>query len=184
MTDNSVRVLLDPRVEQEDVEEASLELLWLFLEERPHTDSTPHEHVWLDELSEVYAHFVRDDLLGVSFLLLHGDDVPEAERAVRAVLPTVTLEEVVAALATASDDTELVNALRFLAAALPVETPELVGLLTATARSGAVNARGAFVTAAAYLEWPRLLDEVARLRDEDPDQGVRANAAIVLDAIA
>jgi hypothetical protein len=180
----SARVLLRPEVTEEQVEDVSLDLGWVVLGSRVATDTTPYEQVWQDENAAVYVHFVWDDLLALAFLLLHGGDVPTVERKVRAALPTYTYDEVLTELRSATDGAQLTDSIFRLAVLRPAEDPEVIELLQRAAGSKDAAVRRCVVHGVSYLEWPALLTLIADLRENDPDQTVREDAALVLDAIA
>jgi hypothetical protein len=171
-------------VSEDQVDEVSLDLGWIPLGSRPASDTSPYERVWLDEVAEVYVHYVWDDLLALAFLLLQGRDVRTVEQEIQAALPIHTYDEVLAELRSASGREAVIDAIARLAALRPSEDAGVAELLRGMANDDDPEIRRAVVTAAGYLEWPALLALLTRLREDDADQTVRDEAATVLDAIA
>ena len=180
-----MRVLLQPQVTEADVDTYGLDAGWIPLGERPAGDTVPYAFVWDVEDAGVQAEFVRDDLVQVDYLYLHGDDADGVARVAaetRARLPTWTFDEMLERLGAAGDRDVRLDSLLRLGVTRQPPTATAVAPLLATADDPDRWVRQGFVTVAGYLEWPELLERVRGLLG-DPDPGVAGQARIVLGAL-
>lgn len=177
------RVLLRDDVTEDRVEDVALDLDWIPLGSREATDNGPYEQIWEDEVAGVYVHYVWDDLVRMAYLLVQGTEVIAVETAIRAVLPTYAYGEVIGELRTATGREPVIDAICRIAVLQPNENVEIVRLLLNAADNEDPEIRRAVITATGYLEWRALLERIAIFRDHDPDAVVRADAALVLDAV-
>jgi hypothetical protein len=184
------RVILHPDVTDEQIEDVAMDLDWMELGIKPATEKTPYQRIWEDEIAKVVVRYIWDDLLRQPFLTLQGEDVSTVEQRICNALPSFTPEEIVESLHSASGYEPVIDAIALVALLGHAgygelsEDPEIVRLLEMRAQSEHPEVRNAVITAAGYLEWPAMLELVAGLRDRDPDQDVREQADLVLNAIA
>jgi hypothetical protein len=180
---NAIRVLLQPEVAEEDVDDYATDAGWIPLGARPSTAATPYAYVWEVEDAGVQAEYVFDDLVGVAYLYFHGDDTVAVADQARGAIPTWSVDDVVTRLRSASDLETRVDSVLRIGVARVAQTEPVCAVLLSSADDPDAWMRRAFVTAAGYLEWPVLVERARKMRLDDPDPEVREEARIVVEAV-
>jgi hypothetical protein len=126
---------------------------------------------------------VEDRAIGLRYMTIAGEAQTETEEIVRAGLPFIRRDEVLAMLATASTPEDVIGALQVLGAFSNEYDEGLSGALMQTFGHDDAQVRRAAVLAALYTEWRELEQPLERLRTADPDSGIRELAGIALDSL-
>jgi len=181
------RTVLAPAVSREQFQEMALRNEWrVYTIVEPAADR-PYEQIWSIDDGTSAAHYVEDDRLRVASVITMGERAAELAEMVRHGLTALTPAEVlvwVYALGEEGDPGERVHALGYLAAVAPAEPSDgFVAVLEESLRDHRPEVRQAALYACVYLSWAELVPPVEAVRDNDPDETTRANAAQVLEAI-
>ncbi len=182
MTDGH-RTVLSPSVVREQFQDLALAAGW-----RLHAvvgeDGVPYEEIWSVDEDTSSVHYVEDDLLGVASVLTMGERAAELAEYVARHLPTLTREEVLVWAYAVEDAEERREALGYLAAIAPREPLDaFAAVLQSALDDPRPEVRRAALFVCAYLSWPTLVPLVEAVRDNDPDETTRADAARVLVAM-
>jgi len=147
-------------------------------------DRRPYTEVWTDADQRTAAHYVEDDLLGAAYVDLQGDAAETWAESLRAQIPVLAPQEIVAWTALVEDPAERIQAVGHLAAVAP-EAPRdvVVDVLARLAADPVEAVRGAVLYVCARLAWPDVVALVERLRDADPSPSLRADANRVLTSL-
>jgi hypothetical protein len=154
------------------------------LTEIRHTEP-PFVEVWDVPRRDTEVHFVRDEMVGLEYVVFHGTDVAPEVQKVRDCCPLWTQSDAIDALGKTKDRDVKLRAIY--AAALTATGPEDDRLITLF-RSVAVNeqdsgVRQAVVVSTGYLPWGGLIQLVSEMRDNDPDSHIRNNAQVILEGL-
>jgi HEAT repeat protein len=180
---NDCRTVLAPAVGREQFQDLALLNEW-----RLYTIvNEPYEQIWSIDDGSSAARYVEDDRIGVASVITMGERAAELAKLVRLGLTALTPEEVlvwVHVLGEEGDPGERVRALGYLAAVAPDEPVDaFVAVLEETLRDHRPEVRRAALYVCVYLSWAELVPLVEAVRDNDPDEATRTNAARVCEAI-
>ena len=175
------RTVLAPSVAREQFQDLALSAGW-----RPHAvadqEGAPYEEVWSVDDDTSSVHYVEDDLLGVASVRTMGDRAAELAEHVARHLPSLTRDEILVWAYVVEDAGERRRAIGYVAAIAPNEPLDAVAAVLESALDDPhPEVRDAALFACAHLSWPTLLPLVEAVRDNDPEESVRANAARVLE---
>ncbi|GGW64505.1 hypothetical protein AB0E64_25355 [Streptomyces caelestis] len=154
------------------------------LTEIRHTEP-PFVEVWDVPGRDAEVHFVRDEMVGLEYVVFHGADVAPEVQQVRDFCPLWTQSDAIDALGKVKDRDGKLRAIY--AAALAATGPEDDRLITLF-RSIAVNeqdsgVRQAVIVSTGYLPWDGLIQLVSEMRVNDPESRVRNNAQVMLEGL-
>lgn len=181
---SKIRVVLRPEVTLDDIEEAALDLDWLFLRNWPASEERPYEDLWVDRDEQTSIHYIDDHLVSVQYLLISGPDARTVETEAREALSTCGPADATNAWQHASTRAERVEAVYLLALATdPADYTSAAELLRAAASDGDPEVRRAVILAATYVGWPELRAVLAELEERDPDESVRRDARFALEGL-
>lgn len=183
MTDR--RITLSPTVTREDVALLAAIRRWRPVAVAEARADGPYERVW-EVGPETGAHYVEDDLLGVAYVRLIGDDA-EAESAAAtfaAELDTIATEEAVEWTYRAATSEQRVLAASYLAASAPsAADPRVAAALERLLADDDPEVRRAGIFACSYPSWPELDPLLEQVRRHDPEPEIREAARRALAAI-
>jgi HEAT repeat protein len=181
------RLVLKENVSREDVDQAARTLDWLWWEDVERTGESPHETIWVTPDHESRVHYIEDFLVGVNYLLFEGPRAGELARGALEVptLSVYTHDELIALGRQADSRDDLIHAV-YLAGVDGVPghlDDDLVEIFRKCFASADPDVRHAAIAATGYVGWPQLIEELERLAASDPDEGVRGDAQLMLDAL-
>jgi hypothetical protein len=173
-----------PTVTLEDVRRLAAGLGW-----QPHGTvlpgpDAPYEEIWKTGDGQTGIHWIEDEEIDVTYLLVEGEN-PDAVRAeIQARLDVYGVDELRELLTTASDIAVRVHAVYAIGvdAKGPFDQSHFDLLLTALRDPDPLIRRVAAI-ASTFPAWPELREPLERLRDVDEDPEVRAVAGQALAAL-
>ncbi|WP_410597530.1 HEAT repeat domain-containing protein [Amycolatopsis sp. lyj-23] len=178
------RIVLRPEVTREQVEDAALDLDWLFLQNWPRGEDRPYEDVWVDRDERTWIHYVEDHLVEARYLVVKGADVPAVESEARELLAAYRPEDALRAWDSATTADERVEAVHLLAlTADPEDRSGSVAKLRAAASDDVTAVRRALVLVTTYVGWPELRQLLEDMTSNDPVEAVRQEARLALDGL-
>jgi hypothetical protein len=187
MTDarNIIRLVLADDVDREQVETAAWDLNWLWWDEVQRTADTPHEVIWKTADDESRIHLIEDFLVGLNYLMFQGKDAAALANDASSKLPVYSKKDIAGLHKDASGRDERIKAVYVAAlAASPSKVDrELLALLEAAFKADDSEVRQAAVAASGYVGWEPLKEELRRLAESDPDEGVKRDAGVMLEGI-
>ena len=143
-----MRVLLHPEVDRDAIDRAALEAGWPLLNIFGRTPTRPRQVIFGD--AEWLLTFVWDHRVDARYAVLDGHDVEALGAQLRAALPTLSLDDVLALL-----PTDRVRALCWLGVVGPEEpAASLREIFDAAERSSDARERDAAAFALEALGWP------------------------------
>lgn len=133
---------------------------------------------------DVEAHFVRDAMVGLEYVNLHGDD-RSTENTIRENCELWNPAEALASIESARDHN---SKLRGIYAAALSSGPREEQALVDKYRSIATHEedsgiRQAVIVSTGYLPWKSLINLVTEMRERDPAEHIRNNAQVMLDGL-
>lgn len=178
------RVALRGPVDRNDFRAFSEAQGWRYVEGHPGDEATPEEDVWLTA-DDVEVHWMSDPGIHATYVLLIGEDVFQAETAVRLAFDFWTPEEAASAVLTAPDWDDRVLALSLVAATAgdSVNQAAFDAIVAALVDNNESVRLKAAVTSF-YARWTELLPALHERAENDPDPEVRQIAAIAAQTIA
>lgn len=139
--------------------------------------------IWVTYDRQTEVHYVDDQPIGMRYVTVHGEDGEAVANQIRQSCDLWAWQEAQAALRVATGSNDRLVALYAAALAAPeTQNGSLVEDFRAITGDPDAGVRQAVIIAAGYLPWPGLVELVEEMRDNDPDQQVRGNAQILLDA--
>ncbi|MER6145732.1 HEAT repeat domain-containing protein [Streptomyces sparsogenes] len=185
MADLSERLVIKPGFTSDDVDFVSMQWGWILQRHRiPEGGAYVDTWVTLDRKTEI--HQVDDQPIGTRYFTLRGPGTAEVARHIRQDCDLWLIDEALDALRTADTRDEklrLVYAAALSASEQDAEervVPEFRNVM----RDPDAGVRQSVVIATGYLPHPGLVELVRELRDRDPVEHVRRNAAILLDGLS
>jgi hypothetical protein len=180
-----VRLVLNEEVDREQVETAAWDLNWQWWDEMPAAEDAPHEVIWKTQDDSTRVHLIEDHLVGLAYLLVEGTDAESLARSARSKLRVYGKDEIVklAGDAKSRDDRIKTVYLAALAGSPRQVDADLLRIIERAFGSEETDVRHAAIVASGYLGWEPLEDALRKLAEEDPDEGVRSDARLMLEAL-
>lgn len=182
MAEFAGRLVLRPDFTEEDAYETAWDLNWdLTHYRKPDGDSLVH--IWLAKKRDVEVHLVDDRLVGLRYFTLRGERGDEVARQLIDACALWAKEDALADIRAADGKRDKLTAIYAAALAAEEQDDEVVDALRAVARDSDPGIRQAVIVAAAYTQWPGLVELVREMSERETVDGVRGNARILLEGI-
>lgn len=141
--------------------------------------------IWVTYDKQAEIHHVDDQPIGMRYVTVWGEEAKGVAEQIRQNCDVWTWREAQLALRAATDRNDKLAALYAVALAAPeAQNSSLVDDFRAITEDPDTGVRQAVIIATGYLPWLGLVKLVEELRDNDPDQQVRDNAQMMLDALS
>ncbi|MFJ8635791.1 HEAT repeat domain-containing protein [Streptomyces sp. NPDC093568] len=184
MTDFIERLVIKPGFSSDDVDFVSMQRGWILQRSRiPEGGAYVDTWVTLDRKTEI--HQVDDQPIGTRYFTLRGPSSAEVARHIRQDCDIWSTDEALEALRRADARDEKLRLVY--AAALSAgeqEAEHVVEAFRNLVGDPDAGVRQAVVIATGYFPQPGLVELVGELRDSDPVDHVRRNAALLLDGLS
>jgi hypothetical protein len=156
---------------------------WSIQASIPRTQDNPYEVVFTAE-DGTSIHYIEDFLLGVSYLLLRGEEPALVAERVRKKLPTYSVDEIKRLVAQGKTRDEQIRAIYLVAAATtPRFDASLYRLFEITLASNNPEVRSAAILGMGYAAWPEFKALLQPIEATDPDARVREDARAMLESL-
>jgi len=178
------RLTLEPTVTRFDAERFFTTSGWHLHDVTERTETTPYEEIWLAPGRAAAAHYIEDELIAVSYLLVMGEEEERLASELRSQIPIVDPHSAAADARSAADKEGRLRGIAYLASAAPAEADaDLTAAFDELLRDPDPEIRQGALFAATYPSWPELDPLLERVRSGDPEPHLRAAADQTLAAI-
>lgn len=182
--EHSVRLALAPPATRESVGTALIRLNWVLqvlVEDDP---DEPYEEVWSNRAETAILHYVEDDILGASYLLLEAEEATELTDVITLVEERLDILSPADALdwtMTAESTDEKLLAIAYLGASAGRPDAATTQQIDALLQDPDAAVRRAAVVAASYVTHPEVDRALQRTAAGDSDAEIRAAAQHILN---
>jgi hypothetical protein len=176
------RLVLRPSFTEEDVDEMAWDLNWdLVHHKKPEGDS--EVDIWLTKNKEVEIHLIDDRLVGLRYFTLRGDKGEEVASQIAEEGELWAKADALAEIRAASGKRDKLMATYAAVLAAGGQDEDVVDALRSVMRDSDPGIRQSVIVAAAYVQWPGLLELVQEMSQHEAVDTVRENARILLEGI-
>ncbi|MFD4857561.1 HEAT repeat domain-containing protein [Streptomyces atratus] len=185
MSISTVRLVPTPPADSESVAAAFISLgLTRHASHSADTNQSPGEEIWLTDDTETAAHWIKDELLDVSYIAVRGVNAAALAGSIRSELPMDDIPQLQARAITDRDTDVLIDTLyRTAIVAYSGYDPQAFALLRWGLNDPDPLIRRVSLLAVSITGWEAfspVLDEISK---QDPVEEVRDQAARVRDAL-
>lgn len=180
----TIRVVLGPSVSRDSFERFAAEHGWRLHRRIPRSVEAPYEVIWSIGADTTAAHYIEDDMLGIPYVLVMGEDEHGIARRLREGIDTVVGSYAARSSLEASSKEERIRAISYLAAAAPPRADsDLLRSFATLLTDRDSDIRRHAIFACAYPSWPELDPLLEHVWQTDQDPELRAAAGKALEAI-
>lgn len=176
------RVLLDPRTDRDDIDDAMVRCGWQLVDIVAATETEPYQLLYATCDGRGWLRLVDDARLGVAYVQATGPGAATALDQVRESLATVTLDRVWEQLRADHAEARRQGLCWLAAAGLGEPEPRSVAVVCSALHSDDASVREAALLATAYLRWPAFERELAKRAEVEPIEALQRTARALLDA--
>ena len=177
------RVLLEGGVSVDDVYRFADRSGFLVEQIGDRRGGKPTNDLWVHVETGMRLHLVDDTIIGARYLFVEGEGVEATVALAHAALATVTGARALAAFESAAPAAK-VGALYDLGVAANVDDPGVLRAFERAATDADATVRHAAIVAAGYADSPAMRKVLGAMAANDPDESVRGDATLMLDALA
>ncbi len=177
------RVLLEGGVSVDDVYRFADRAGFLVEQIGDRRGGKPANDLWVHGETGIRLHLVDDRIIGARYLFVEGAGVEATVALAHASLATVTGARALAAFE-AAEPAAKVGALYDLGVAADVDDAGVFRAFERAATDADATVRHAAIVAAGYADSPALRKVLGTMVANDPDESVRGDARLMLEALA
>jgi hypothetical protein len=178
------RIVLSPNITRRQFEDYAFDAGWRLHQVVDADQERPYEEIWAVDDGQSAVHYIEDELLGLLYVIVMGENARELDTGLRRGLDTVRPEVALGWLEDATWAGARVQAVAYLAAAAEQPAPDLIHAFDRLMRDPDADVRRAALFAATYPRWPELLTLIRSVAKHDTDSEVRAVADQVAQVLA
>ncbi|MEI7034380.1 HEAT repeat domain-containing protein [Streptomyces pratensis] len=150
----------------------------------PGADSASDKEIWLTKDHQTAAVWIKDDLLDVSYISVHGRDAEALIEQIRSVLPTDDISRLRARMITDRDSDALIDSIyRTAVVSCAGFDPQAFALLQWTLRDPDPLIRRVALLAVSVTSWSAFSPILEEMSEQDPVDEVRDQAVRVLSIL-
>ncbi len=158
---------------------------WIFSEtaSRDTDNNIPFELMWKTKDEETTIHYIEDELVQFSYIVVKGKDVDKVVSKICSKIEVYSNEEIFRKFIDATNRSEKMKAVAYLGVASPYKFDAQFFELLQTAFSDVDSeVRRTAVWCIGYASWPEFKETLDRLAKSDPDELVREHAGYLAAA--
>ncbi|MDQ0759473.1 HEAT repeat domain-containing protein [Streptomyces canus] len=181
MTNAKQRIVLAPGVTSDDIQRFAWDLDWNAVDAGDLAADVVVD-VWTTVDGRTEIRSVEDRPIALFYFTVHGDNRDRVIGEIEEACPVWHFEDAVAAMGRASSrDEKLVAVYAAALSATSDDRQEEISLLRSLAQDSDPALRQAVLVATGYLGWPELISLVEEIGQNDPEEFIRHNSAILLE---
>lgn len=176
------RLVVHPDFTEEEVHEVAWDLNW-DLTHYQNKEGDNSIDAWVSKRKGVEIHLVSDGLVGLRYFTLYGEKGDEVARKIIDSCQLWEPGEALEHIRSAANRGEKLRAVYASVLGSVEQRDDVVNVLQEVAADPDPGIRQSVVIAAAYSQWPKLLDMVHDMSERDSADSVRRNAQILLEGL-
>jgi len=176
------RLVLRPSFTEEDVDEMAWDLNWDLVHHKK-SEGDSEVDIWLTKNKGVEVHLVDDRFIGLRYFTLRGEQSKEVASQIAEECELWVKSDALAEVRAASGKSDKLMATYAAVLTASGQDEDVMDALRSVVRDSDPGIRQSVIVAAAYAQWPDLLELVQEMSQHETVDTVRENAQTLLEGI-